>query len=67
MRRVYRFRHRGSSTIEGHAFSFLQNDPLIFVPPSQLQINKSQGLEETDFLFTKFFLQVWRVCFAGVA
>lgn len=55
MRRVYRFRHRGSSTIEGRAFSFLQNDPLIFVPPSQLQINKSQGLEETDFFVYKVF------------
>lgn len=39
---------------------------LSYYPPS-LQANESQGLEETDFLFTKFFLQVWRVCFAGVA
>lgn len=55
MRRVYRFRHRGSGTIEGRAFSFLQNDPLAFVPPSQLQINKSQGLEETDFFCLQSF------------
>lgn len=55
MRRVYRFRHRGSGTIEGRAFSFLQNDPLIFVLPSQLANQQKSGIGGNRFFVYKVF------------